>query len=219
MAQLTVSLPDELEQRLRRYCEDHGYQTTSALVSEALREKLEGNQPLDYWQRVSLIVQLENNRLLATLAKGKPTLDDKDWDFNTAYDALIDGYSDEYNYVFRYVEPGELSKNASKYVVDVLAMYDDLQWSSRENKDEEVKKLVKFPGFDGNHEVGYLGFARYLQKHGRFESIDSTFPDMNSHRMTPDYNSMLKRYQAIRDSKPDHQHNLTIEEIKKIIGR
>lgn len=219
MAQITVSISDELESRLRKYCEDYGYQTVSSLVAESLREKLENNQPLDYWQRVALVVQLENNRLLESLMAGKKQIDEKDWHFSTAFDALREGYVSEYNHPFEYIYAGELSKSASDYVMDVLAMYDDLQWSAKESKDEEVIKLATFLGFDGNHETGYLGFARYLQKHQRFESVYSTFPDMNSHRMTPNYRSMLARYKEIRDGDPDLHHHLTKKEIAKIVGR
>jgi uncharacterized protein YfbU (UPF0304 family) len=218
MGQITVSLPEDIESRIRRHADEQGYQTLSSLVTEVLRERLDGNGRLDYWTRVGLVLELENNRLLSALAQGKSHIKDENWDFRRAYDALREGYVSEYPDTLQYVYSVELDKSSANYVMDTLAMYEDLQWSCEENKDSDTTKVAVFPGYDGNHQTSFLGFAQYLAKNRQFAHIEKRFPDFNAHSMTPDYRSMLDTYNEIRRKK-NRNVALTKEEILTILGR
>lgn len=210
MGQLTISIPDKLESKLRGYSKDRG-QTISSLVTEMIREKLETNPSLTYWERVALVMQLENNR---------GDIEDKDWEFSRAYEVLKNGFVSEYENLFDYIERNEFSKSSSDYVIEVLVMYENMQRSAYDIKDEKIINLVKFPGFDGNNEADLLGFARYLQENDRFKHIKSYSSDMNSHGLEqPHYRSMLMQYQAILDSKSDPYQTLTVDEIHQILGK
>jgi uncharacterized protein YfbU (UPF0304 family) len=219
MGQVTISLPDDLERQLRRYAENNGYATVSSLANEAIRDKLTGTGKPDYWTRVGLVLQMQILRGIEGLERGKPIGWDEDWSFKSGHDALAEGYVGDYQSAFEFVYKDEMSPSESHYVIDVLAMFDDLQHSAKELKDDELQKLTVFPGWDGNHEGKRLGFTRYLVGNRRFDFIKSMFPDFNSHSMTPDYPAMLERYNAVRTAHSDRSVPLTAKEIHEIRGR
>lgn len=226
MGQLTISIPDKLESKLRAYCENRG-QTISSLVADVIREKLEAIPSPTYWERVALVMQLKNNRLCNSIGQhigGEDWEKEKtrkdDWELSHALEVLTNGFVDKYEEIFRNeIPPNELSKFRSNYVIEVLTMYENLQQSAYETKNEDVISLVKFPGFDGNKEADLASFARYLQKHNQFQHIISDSDDMNSHGLEPNYRPMLIQYQTILNSKSDQYEPLTVDEIYRIRGK
>lgn len=220
MAQITVSISDELEQKLRRFADENGYATLSALVSDAVRDKLGSDNP-SYWQRVSMVLQLKNNQLLETLAGDKNLVEGKDWQMNAMYDVLVNGYQIEYPSIFEYIDRDELSKSVSRSVYDILDMYRDLQWGARELGDDRLAKEVLFPGFDGNNDYERLGYANHLVRDGRWESVATHGVIPNSHGMEPHYDEMVERHKEVRSRKrgESHEHKeLTRTEIEYILN-
>lgn len=219
MAQITVSISDELEQSLRAFADDNGYATLSALVSDAIREKIRGDGP-DYWQRVGMVLQLKNNQLLETLVGDKNLVEGDKWQMSTMYDVLSSGYKIEYPSVFEHVYRDEMPKELARSVYDILDMYRDLQWAARELSDDKLTREVMFPGFDGNNDVDRLGYAHHLIKNGRWESVavHDTIP--NSHGAEPHYEKMVERHKEVRSRKrgEDHDHKiLTRPEVDYIL--
>lgn len=218
MSQITVSIPDELSSRIRRAVADGGYQSISAFIAEAVKQKFAGTTELDYWTRVGLVMQLENNKLLSALTKDTPALKDGEWHSEQTYDILTEGYEHDYDELFQYVYKDGLSGAGSKFVVNVLAVYEDLQWSCRENGEPDTAREVLFSGFDGNHDTGLLGYVRYLVKNRRFAHVKTVDNDYNSHGMNPDYRAMLSRYHDVRAAVGDRHKALTKEQIAEVIG-
>jgi uncharacterized protein YfbU (UPF0304 family) len=83
------------------------------------------------------------------------------------------------------------------YVADVLDMYDWLQISYDRLPEAEKATIdaseVLFPGFDGNNETEYMGYARFLrEKMDRFTTVGAPH-GLNSHHPTRHmYNAMLR---------------------------
>ena len=198
MGQVTISISDETDSRLRNYMELHGYSSLSSLVGEAIREKLSQAKPLDDWSRVALVVQLENQRLLDAISSGREPFEDGEWSRDYELEALRNGYESDYSNAFKYVYEDELTKSDRRYVFEVLDMYGDLQFSVGELKDEKIAKRVIFPGFDGNDETIFMTYAQFLRSNRRFAHIKCFNEDVNSHGMNPDYRVMLARYKKIR---------------------
>lgn len=224
MAQITISLPDELDIEIRKMYEEQGFPTVSAFVADAVRQRLMVGGKLPYWERASMVMQLENNRMLATLLDGKKLIEDADWKSHRHYEVLREGYEYEYDGVFQGVDKEGLSPAAAKYVYDIMRMYEDIQVSAKKLNDEKLAAAVGFPGFDGNHEHRLLGFVQYLRSHKSYESIYLR-DTLNSHGTEPHYRGMLERYNQIRNKTKDEfgydfdYKFLTKEEINTIIGK
>lgn len=218
MGQVTISLPDEIDRKLRQYAELKGYSSVSSLVAEALREKFDSTKTLEYWSRVSLVVQLENQRLLAALVQQAAPLEEGEWSRDVVLDALTYGYQREYSTGFEYVCQNELSSSDSNYVIDVLDMYADLQYSANEIGEGQLSSEVSFPGFDGNHQSQYMAFARYLRANRRFAHVTCSNADVNSHGMGPDYRAMLTRYRLVRSIEKDRLQPLSKSAIVDVLG-
>jgi uncharacterized protein YfbU (UPF0304 family) len=219
MGQVTISLPDEIDRQLRQYTVARGYSTVSSLVAEALREKFDTTKRLEYWTRVSLVVQLENQRLLDALIQGGSPLKQGDWSRDVVLDALTYGYQREYSAGFQYVDQDEMSPSDGKYVIDVLDMYADLQFSANEIGEKQLSKQMLFPGFDGNHQGQYMAFAQYLRSNRRFAHVVCSSEDVNSHGMGPDYRAMLTRYRLVRSIEKDRVQPLSKGAILKVLAR
>lgn len=197
MAQITVSITDDLEQKLREFAKSNGYATLSALASDAIREKLRGDGP-EYWQRVSMVLQLKNNQLLETLVGGKELVDGRDWQMSQTYDVLRSGYVGDYRNEFEYVSREEFSKSRATAVYDTLDTYRDLQWSAKELGDEKLIQDTLFPGFDGNRDYEELGYVRHLVSNGRWEMVEPVDKSYNSHGAVTDYPAMVERHKEVR---------------------
>lgn len=197
MAQITVSISDELERDLRDFANKNGYATLSALVSDAIRDKLKGDGP-DYWQRVSMVLQLKNNQLLETLVGEKELVEGKDWQMSQTYDVLRSGYAGDYRNEFEYVSRDEFSKARATFVYDILDAYRDLQWSAKELGDDNLVTETRFPGFDGNRDYEELGYVRHLVGNGRWEMVEPVDKSYNSHGAEPNYRAMIERHKEVR---------------------
>jgi uncharacterized protein YfbU (UPF0304 family) len=220
MAQITVSISDDLERDLRKFADENGYATLSALVSEAIRDKMRSNGP-EYWQRVGMVLQLRNNQLLETLIGDKELVEGKDWHMNTMHDVLTNGYQIEYPSIFEHIERDEMSNDVARSVYDILDVYRDLQWAARELSDEELVREVAFPGFDGNNDHERLGYARHLVKNGRWESLATHDTIPNSHGAEPHYEAMVERHKEVRSRKRGESHDhkvLTRSEVNYIMN-
>src|ERR1700721_2762944 len=117
---------------------------------------------------------------------------------------LKEGYAIEYGKIFDPIY-SEMSRSDSKYVMDVLEMYQALGASFEvlADKQDITKSAIAFPGFSGNEETRLLCYARYLKDEGRrwsdllkthSDNLDGHFPS------TFRYEAMLERWNAIGDA-------------------
>ena len=98
-----------------------------------------------------------------------------------------------------------LSRDAQGEVLDILDMYNDLQWSLEQLDDKEglSEEDVKFPGWDGNSTQGELYFAMlYCFRSGE------DFPDPLT--TTPD------RYENVKPSPAYNGHGPWLEGYKRM---
>ena len=227
MAQITISLPDDLDSEIRKTYEEQGFPTVSAFIADAVRQRLTTGGKLPYWDRVSMTLQLQNNRILMSLLGDKPLIEDKDWHLHRTYEVIEEGYEKEYGDIFGGVDKDGLSVAAANFVYDILDMYRDLQWSATEAGDQALIDAFAFVGFDGNRDYRLIGFTQHLMSHGRWEIVKlKQEHQLNSHGLEPDYRSMLSRYNNVRKSHDsnggDSVHNftpLTVEELHAVLGK
>lgn len=119
-------------------------------------------------------------------------------------------YSDDFQSIY-----DEFGTEKSKFVVDVLDMYDSMQRGWKQNgSPEELKGRLGFPGFDGNNETEYMSYARFvIEDEGRWSNLE--IDDFNSHMMTlPFYQKMLAAWSAKGTSE---RYDLSIEDINEIL--
>jgi len=221
MSQITISMPDNLEREIRKEVKNGGYATVSAYITEVMRKSLMNEERLDYWYRVGLTLQLQNNKLLSTLVKDKELIKDSDWPYSRTLEVLEDGIVSEYDGIFNNVDKEGMTRGNARFVIDVLAMYEDLKMSAKQLALEGLEDSLSFPGFDGNNDPDLLGYVRHLVKHQRFAHVKPRDLSYNSHGLHPHYSGMLSRYTAIRD-----KQDLTMEwlplsekEIHDILGK
>ena len=92
---------------------------------------------------------------------------------------------------------------ACREVLEILEMYGSLQRA-------DPKKV--FPGFDGNHEGRYMGYAQFLRSKGDFTDVKVRSDNCNSHSsLLPYYRAALRAWK-----KSDKKHELTPEDIERI---
>ncbi len=219
MAQITVSLPDELVDELREVVDKQiHYSTISDYVRDALREKLEG---MNYWQRVTLISTLRNNKILQGIAKKVGATELKDWDYELSAKALEEGLVSEYRENFQGIYQEEFSVADAHFVIDVFAMYDDLQQATDRLKDKSLIDRTVFHGYDGNNHYYHLGYARFVvEDQKRFDDLRFMSKDLNSHSIVSidRYKTMLPRWKEIRSRSNGLGRLLTKDEILEILG-
>lgn len=214
MGQLTITLPDDLEAEVREQVNIGNYGSVSDYVRDALRNSSVSKEPT-YWRRLELALMLDNNRLLHKL-------NGDSWGHEPLLEGLQSGYPSAYQDMDEIVSRNPLTHQESEAVYEVLGMYERLQLSVRESKDDDLIKRVEFEGFDGNYEPRLLGFVRFLVQNQQFahvKPLDKT-PSLNSHG-GPNmevYQRMLEVYRPIKASKPFGKYMLTIDEVKKVIA-
>lgn len=216
MAQLTITLPDNLEQEVRNAVMTGDYGSISDFIRDAIR--LELSQKPRYWERASLVLSLENNLLLKALVdRAKP-------ENNELLEALRRGYSSDYYGIEDIAHRDELSPEGAQFVIDVLNMYSALQYAADiHNLSDKIKEEVVFRGFDGNAGDGYLGYTNFLVDNGSFTNIKplDKSPHLNSHSMVNEiYERMLSAYKPIFKSKIHGSPRdlvLTPGEVKRIL--
>ena len=242
---LTVRLDDGLHHELTNLSRSQGMtlseltrRTLSALVrpdDDESRLSPSGETPvalttLDRHMLATL------HRILGYLVDGKGPDGDLEYQHRLA-EILDRGYVAEYGDVFIGVER-ELSRAESAFVMDVLDMFDRLEWSY-ERLDVRAKKAlgshasysVHFRGFDLNDrlEGRYHSFARYLIDSGRWERLAVYFDDQhergNSHfptlevysRMLEEFNPLWREKVRAADYRVDADlYALTAEEVRRV---
>jgi uncharacterized protein YfbU (UPF0304 family) len=116
--------------------------------------------------------------------------------YQTMQEILEKGYETEYRWKTQHIYDDDdvVTEEKGHYVINVLAMYDALQQSYQRLADKEGidQNAFAFPGFDGNNEGEYLGYARFLRdKEEKFTDLQVSGRDLNSHFPTLDmYNRM-----------------------------
>ena len=133
--------------------------------------------------------------------------------------ALENGYSDYYDDKLFDRMAEELSPEESAFVRDALDVHGVMQRCYEELGDKSgiEESGLAFPGFDGNHEGAYLGYARFLrEKEGRFDHVKLRgFDGLNSHVPLADkYERMVREWKKVPSSR--RYDGLTKEEIVSI---
>lgn len=112
------------------------------------------------------------------------------------------------------------------FVVDVLDMWDFVEWSYEELSDKDKAKVekdaapfgkkVKFYGFDGNNETNLMSIARFfVEKMNRFSRFKKR--EMNSHSPSREvYQRMLSVFEPMR--KDLIGHGLNADQLIKILN-
>lgn len=117
-------------------------------------------------------------------------------------EAVVNGYSQQYGHIPEWFSTEEMSNEECQEVLDILTMFDDLNYSYNNLKDKGgIQKIqVEFPGFDGNNESKYLAYANYyIQKIDRFPHFQQMggCPNSHSHRLIG-YRKMLEAWRPIQ---------------------
>ncbi len=162
--------------------------------------------------RLDRIKLAQNFQILAKLYP-----DESAW-YNNAAEVLRSGYELLYDEIFQgvYDDKDVLDEKTSLYVMEVLAMYDNMNYAMTRLKDKpDVSEYdLKFPGFDGNNEPTLLGFANFFcRTRNAFERVLVDGRILNSHMPTGDlYERMLTAYRLSED-----KNRLTGKDIERIL--
>ncbi|BCH07384.1 hypothetical protein MesoLj131c_16420 [Mesorhizobium sp. 131-3-5] len=105
------------------------------------------------------------------------------WD--RAAKIVQDGLAGEYGSLTDYIFDG-LSEAECRYVNDVMNMYDALQRPYVDAK-KPIPPEASFPGFDGNNETKFMGYARFLRDDDRWKFVKVTNANLNSHFPTASF--------------------------------
>lgn len=139
------------------------------------------------------------------------------------YDESIDiftrGYVSFYDDAMGNLEP-PVTPQDTRFVVDVLSMFRALDAYLREHPEDKTaheSQWIRFSGFDGNNEIAYYSFARFLMlTQGKFEEqlVNQQNSDgFNSHsEMASVYRRMLQVYSALEPT------TLTSENVASILA-
>lgn len=117
-----------------------------------------------------------------------------------AREALDDGFEMYYGWLCEHVLDGEevVTEEESKYVIDVLDMFNAMQQAYDDLADRSGIDTVflTFPGFSANYEGKFLRFARYFcRERNAYESLRKSGDGLDSHMPTDDfYPRMLKAW-------------------------
>ena len=162
---------------------------------------------LDKKERLQLIYQLK------ILDKLYP-----EEEYSNHITALEEGYELHYSWLFENLSDG-LTTEQCRNVLDILGVYRAMIFSYEqlENKEGIDVELLRFPGFDGNHETSYMMYVRYfIEELDRFQEIkERSFSGFNSHTQLLDrYNELLKLYNSL-----EHEHGglVTRENLMKLL--
>lgn len=216
MKQLTITLPDELEEEVRAKVRQGKYGSVSDFVRDAIKNEL--SMRPTYWERFIAVHVLENNRMLKQLTN------DQSWGSDELLEAMRRGYASQYADAHMLVEYDELPRRGADFVKDVLEMYGELQrgYDAHGKDDIELGKQVEFKGFDGNAGDGYLGFVNFLVDNGKFTYVRplDKVAHLNSHSMVNGmYRRMLDVYLAIKASRKRHEYIvLSLDEVNRILA-
>lgn len=209
MKQLTITLPEDLEEKVRQYAKTNHYDSISDFIRESLSEKISGK--ISYFERCLLVEVLEIRKNM-----GLETSEE-------LLSSLKNGYQNVYNSLLESrVANHEMLDTDQEFVYKVLDMYSDLQisYERSNNKNEEIKKNLSFPGFDGNSDDGFNHFVNFLAQNGRYKYVkplDGGFsPNSHSSSSVGMYERMLNEYSKIKKEQKDGEV-LTLDEIDKVL--
>jgi uncharacterized protein len=139
-------------------------------------------------------------------------------EYRTMQEVLERGYEQEYEWKTPYLYDGDsvMTEEKCLYVVNVLAMYDALQQSYQGlgNKGDIEERDVVFPGFDGNNEATYQGYAQFLRnRSSKFTDLRVRDKNLNSHMPT------LQMYNRMQDvwAQLGEGHELSADQIRAIL--
>lgn len=127
---------------------------------------------------------------------------------------LRNGYEFLYRDVLESVSP-EMDKASTEFVLDTLSMYQAIKNSWEDlGKPAEIKAVeVDFPGFDGNNEGRFYGFACALADDNRFtEQLGTRGKNSHSPKVST-YRRMLAVWKEQED-----QYALTKEQIQVVLA-
>ena len=98
-------------------------------------------------------------------------------------EVLENGFELEYETLFSSIDNEVVSIQECKEVLDILEMFKALKFSfyQLEDKSGIEENKIKFQGFDGNHELKQMTYARFLKKTERFTDILDNENNNNSH--------------------------------------
>lgn len=108
---------------------------------------------------------------------------------------VLNGYEYDYCQIFEGFSE-YLLKNKSKFVMDILALYqaiyDKAKSLSVEEKDKYGYKL-KFRGFDGNNEIDYFAYCKFVIKDQKKypDLYENGSNELNSHHEIVEYYKKL----------------------------
>ncbi len=175
------------------------------------------------------------HRILSYLVPDGAASQDGDPDFQRKRAEVLEmGWVSEYSDEFYDIRP-EMPRSESDFVMDVLDMFTQLEWSygelpedERESLAEEAKYGLRFIGFDFNNrrEGRMASYAKYLIGEGKWEQMARYFDDEhergNSHMPTIDtYTRMLEEFRPIWRQKVQAArhggYNLTADEILRVL--
>ncbi len=130
-------------------------------------------------ERLNLLNQYTILRDLAEIRNNQDDLDKYD-----KYITIIsNGYVAEYNNLLDELNENFLTQE-SDLVWNILQIYSNIYFSYKQLKKPTITlDQIKFPGFDGNHEIEYLCFCEFvLNDLDRFSELkENGRTDFNSH--------------------------------------
>lgn len=141
--------------------------------------------------------------------------------YNLKIEMLQRGYKSLYMSEIFGVFESELSDEQFEEVTNIMNMFRAIVFSYRDLPDLDKKdidaKCIWFPGFDGNNEGKYEGFAEFfIEEMGRFQELKHPNRDYNIHRQMLDkYKLMLSIWNDIEVEK---KFKLSKDDIKNLIG-
>ena len=130
------------------------------------------------------------------------------------------GYEFEYEKLGHFEE--KMSKEESKFVLDILQMYRVLNDSYEELTETEKSEIdihdITFHGFDGHVDSLELSYLRFIFEEGeKYTEIIGNMKDLDSHHdYRPMYRERLRRWDNLGLTL---DQNLNLNQIKHVIGK
>lgn len=143
-------------------------------------------------------------------------------------DILLEGYEHLYSSeIFSIVSDEIIDDDTSKFVLDILGMYDKLHISYINNIQDGTstvdEKDITFTGFDGNEEIEYYSFCKFfiedMNRYERLREMDNFALNSHSSRLGR-YRRQLDVYKSMQlDKKNDSGIDvLSDDQIQQIIA-
>lgn len=146
--------------------------------------------------------------------------------YSEKIEILQEGYVMHYDDLFGEISD-ELTKEDSRFVIDILNMYRDINFSKNSLIESEKSRLfdtqTNFRGFDYNDEYEVkLGFYAkfFIETLDRFKELteDESFDGFNSHwQMKERYTEYLSQYKKLTQLENYKFGKMTVEQIKEVL--